>query len=116
MRFGTGPNSFVWPVRWYKTDKPYIPFPNVYNSKDWAPTPRDDEDDGQAGEINGEAHRYRKGDPPPCPNPGTFKGDAAAWAGAIDGKPRFTPCCVYPEPEEGAYDYGYDWGYDVGSV
>lgn len=115
MRFGQGPGSFLWPVRWYRTSKPFIPFPNVYNSHNWIATPRPEDDTGEPGEVFGRDRPWRNGSAPP-PSMGTgWKGDAAAWAGSLDG-PRYTPCTYFPLPEEGAFDYGYNWGYDVSSL
>jgi len=112
MRFGTGPQSFVWPVRWFFTSRDFNPIPNVYWSHNWTEQQsRPWWDTGEVGEVYGEQRLWVNGAPPP-PAPGNGPhGDQAAWDGGLAG-PRFDECGIYPPDDTGAYDRSYSWAYD----
>jgi len=98
------------PVRYFFTDKPYLPFPSVYGSNNWIrdlPVDADGEDD-EAGERWTVPRPWRNGAPPlecDCTYP---QGSLDAWMGLSDSTSPLFQC-----PGWGfAYDEEYDEEYD----
>lgn len=64
-------------VKWFFTDRPFLPFPNIWTSRNW------DADNGEwpevFGEVQGSPRSYRKGAPPGPLPPGGPCGNPADW-------------------------------------
>lgn len=109
MRFGTGPDSILVPIRWYPTNKPFLGFPTVYNShryvesRDWPSF-----DLGTAGEVWGAARHRVPPSPVSIPSGDAPKGSREAWLGAYQVGDPLYPCGTMI----GAYSREYSWAYD----
>lgn len=113
MRFGSGPGSFFWPVRWYYTTRDFRRPSTVYWSHNWTETQsRPWWDTGELGEIYGAPREWVNGAPPPPGDTGVAHGDDLAWLGSLDG-PSYNDCSTYPVPDTGAYSRAYSWGWDA---
>jgi hypothetical protein len=102
------PGFGVHRIRWYFTDKPFVPHPTCYLSKNWFRESQADLewDDGTPGEVWTDLHRRRSGKPPAscaCTGP---EGSPEAWMGLTDSSsPTFEPC---------RWGAGYSRGYSTG--
>jgi hypothetical protein len=100
------------PVKWYFTDRPYLPFPHVYGT--WKDDRLDkwsqlDYDDGGPGEVTTIDQPFWLGSPPPILTCTGYKGSPAAWLGEDTGE-RY-PVGGYPGPRLRAHSDGYSRGF-----
>ncbi len=91
MRF---PGVGLVPVRWFFTDRDFLPFPHVYDNLMWdrQDIADQDGDTGEPGEVWNAPRPWRNGEGPDLTGCDSPFGSPAAWLGLTDASSPTTPC------------------------